>query len=104
MMRLVLLLLLLPLTLLAAIPEAQPEGWSVSGHVLAVKADGILVSCVSDEKVGMKPKDGEVVFVKGKFAFAEGAAVNLTCEPAGTYKCQLPGKGESIVLAFQSRN
>lgn len=101
----ILLIALMPFALQAGAPEAQPDAWMIKGHVVSVLHDGLLISCVDDGTVRMKkPKGGDIVFVKGKFAFSKGDAVNFTGEPAGTFKYESPGSAARTLRAFEVRH
>jgi hypothetical protein len=104
-LKLALPLAFISIELQAATPEAQPDAWLIKGHVLAVLSDGILVACSEDETPGTKkPQAGEVVFVKGKFAFAEKDAVNLDGVAIGTHKYKSSDNPSGTVRAFEIRN
>lgn len=101
----VLLIALVPVILWAGPPEAQPDAWMIKGYVVSVLHDGLLISCVDDGTVTInKPRNGEIVFVKGKFAFNKGDAVNFAGAPAGTFKYESPGSAARALQAFEVRH
>ncbi len=98
------LIALAALFLVAAAPEAQPESWTLRGQVASVSSEGIFVVCRGEATSTLKaPAKGEIVFVRGKFSFAQGDAINLSAEPIGTHPSE-SGESGKTVRAFEIRN
>jgi hypothetical protein len=92
---------LLILSALLAHSVIASDSWRIKGKVLSVTEEGIIVLCIDDGTFGQsKPKDLEVVFIRGSFDVVDDDKVNLSAFPDGTYQYTNVSGAARTVRAF----